>query len=88
MPIAAAIVGDGRVAAGVVFAAHDVPAKGRRAAVLDRVYHLELAKAQVTAVDLTPSRSVVAEDIHDLQGLPAPMRDRRYAGGRSVGRVS
>src|ERR1700751_1362140 len=55
MPIAAAIVGDGRVAAGGVFAAHDMPAEGRRAAVLDRVHHLELAKAQVTAVDLTPS---------------------------------
>ena len=38
---------------------------------LDRVHHLELAKAQVTAVDLTPSRPVVAEDVRDLQGLPA-----------------
>src|SRR5215467_8839600 len=61
----------GRVATGVVLAAHDVPTEGRRAAALDRAHHLELAEAQVTAVGLTPSRPVVAEDIRDLQGSTA-----------------
>src|SRR5204862_291701 len=56
-----------RVATGVVLAAHDVPAEGRRAAALDRAHHLELAEAQVTAIGLTPSGPVVAEDIRDLQ---------------------
>src|SRR6516225_3712209 len=68
VPVAAAIVGDGRVGTGVVLAAHDVPAEGRRTAALDRAHHLELAEAHVTAVGVTPSGPVVAEDIRDLQG--------------------
>src|SRR6516164_1155647 len=66
--VAAAVVGDGGVGAGVVLAAHDVPAEGRRAAVLDRAHHLELAEAHVPAVGVTPNGAVVAEDIRDLQG--------------------
>jgi hypothetical protein len=71
----------GGLAAGVVLAAHDVPPtgqacglkahEGRGAAALDRVHHRELAEAQVTAVGLTPSGPVVAEDIRDLQGRTA-----------------
>jgi hypothetical protein len=64
----AAIVGDGRVGTGVVLATHDVPTECRRAAALDRAHHLELAEAHVTAVGVTPSGAVVAEDIRDLQG--------------------
>src|SRR6516162_7598933 len=71
VPVAAAVVGNGRVGTGVVLAAHDVPAEGRRAAALDRAHHLELAEAQVTAVGLTPSGPEVAEDIRDLQGSTA-----------------
>ena len=62
----AAVVGDGRVGTGVVLAAHDVPAEGRRATALDRAHHLELAEAHVTAVGVTPSGPVVAEDIYCL----------------------
>ena len=50
-----------------VLAARDVPAERRRAAVLDRAHHLQLAEADVTAVGLTPRRAVVAEDVRDLE---------------------
>src|SRR6516164_8938709 len=80
VPVAAAVVGDGRVATGIVLAAHDMPAEGRRAAALDRAHHLELAEAQVTAVGLTPSGPVVAEDIRDLQAHAGPALCRRPLG--------
>ena len=82
VPVAAAVVGDGRVAAGVVLAARDMPAERRRAAALDRAHHLELAEADVAAVGITPRRSVVAEDIRDLQSRTG--HAARYAGGASV----
>jgi hypothetical protein len=65
MPIAAAIIGDDFV--GAVFAARDMPAEGRRATALDRRHYLQLAEAQVAGIGLAPCRSVVAEDIRDLQ---------------------
>ncbi len=63
---------------GVVLAAHDMPAESRRAAAFDRAHHLELAEADVAAVDVTPSGPVVTEDIRDLQ--------RRARHGASAGR--
>jgi hypothetical protein len=70
MPVAAAVVGDRRVTAGVVLATQDVPAERRGAAALDRAHHLELAEAYVTTVGLTPSGPVAAEDIRDLESWP------------------
>src|ERR1043166_4104754 len=67
MPIATAAIGDRRVAARRVRAARDVPAEGRRAAALDRVHHLQLGVGHVTAVGATPSGTVIAEDVRDLQ---------------------
>src|ERR1700719_3533632 len=78
MPIAAAIIGDDFV--GAVFAARDMPAEGRRAAALDRRHYLQLAEAHVAGVGLAPRRSVVAEDIRDLQNR-TPMTAGVYAGG-------
>jgi len=66
-----AVIGDGRIATGVVLAAHDVSAESRRTAALDRAHHLELSEAHVPVVGLTPCGPVVAQDIRDLQGLPA-----------------
>ena len=45
-----------------VLAAGNVPAEGCRAAALDGTHHLQLGKAHVAAVGLTPSGTVVAED--------------------------
>jgi hypothetical protein len=63
----AAVVGDRRVATGVILATQDVPAERRGAAALDRAHHLELAEAYVTTVGVTPGRPMIAEDIRDLQ---------------------
>jgi len=55
-------------------------AERRRAAVLDRAHHLQLIEADVSAVGFTPSGTVVAEDIRDLQSWPAHVGDAYAAG--------
>ena len=50
-----------------VLAARDMAAERRRAAGLDGAHHLQLCVAHVAAVGITPSGTVVAEDIRDLQ---------------------
>ena len=67
VPVTAAVVGDGRVAAGLVLATRHMPAQRRGAAALDRAHHLELAEAHVTPVGVTPSEPMVAEDVRDFQ---------------------
>jgi hypothetical protein len=52
---------------GAVLAALDMAAEGRRAAALDRCHHLQLVAAHVTGIGLAPCRSVIAEDIRNLQ---------------------
>src|SRR5580700_9420814 len=68
VPVAAAVVGYRRV--GAVLAACHVTAEGRCAAVLDGAHHLELVKAHVAAIGMTPRGPVAAEDIRDLQQWP------------------
>jgi hypothetical protein len=68
VPVAAAVVGDGRV--GAVLAARDMAAQRRRAAALDGRHDLELGEAHMAAVGVTPGGTVVAEDIRDLQSWP------------------
>src|SRR5262245_25765796 len=67
MPVAAGVVGDPGVAALLVIAAHDMAAELRRAAVLDRRHHLELLEADMAGIGRAPCRSMVAENIRDLQ---------------------
>ena len=81
MPVAAAVVGDDGV--GAVLAARDVPAESRRAAALDGAHHLHLGEAHVAGVGVTPSGTVVAEDVRDLQSRTSHDAGR-YAGGFSV----
>src|SRR5216684_3596383 len=69
----ATVIGDLRVQA--VLAAHDMAAESHRAAALDRRHYLQLAETDVTCIGLPPSRSMVAEDIRDLQG--GTSHDRR-----------
>src|SRR5262249_51322894 len=67
VPVAAAVVRDGGIAAGRVLAARDMPAESRSAAARDRAHHLQLIEADVAAVGVTPRRPTVAEDVRDLQ---------------------
>src|SRR6516164_5602904 len=67
MPVAAGVVGDLRMAARRVLAARDISAERRRATALDRTHHLQLVEAHMPAVGLTPSRTVIAENVRDLQ---------------------
>ena len=68
MPIAATVVGNRGEAAPLVLTARNVPAERRRAAVLDRAHHLQLSEAHMAAVGLTPSGTMVTEQVRDLQG--------------------
>ena len=67
MAIAAAVVGNGGVAARRVRAARNMPAKGRRAAALDRAHHLHLRMGEMAAHGTTPCGTVIAENLRDLQ---------------------
>ena len=68
-----------------------MPAERRRAAVLDRAHHLQLAEAHMAAVGFTPGGTVVAEDVRDLQsgtGHGAALRRRLAFGGQQRSRSS
>ena len=67
VPVSARVVGDLGVAALLVLAARDMTAERCRAAVLDRRHHLELLEADMAGIGLAPCRSMVAENIRDLQ---------------------
>ena len=73
MPVAAAVIGNGRVRA--VLAARDMAAESCGAAVLDGAHHLELAEAYVTGAGSTPASTEVAEDVRDFQSRAG--HDRR-----------
>jgi len=63
----ATIIRNDRVGAALVLATRNMPAERRRAAALDGTHDLQLLQADMTAVGFTPSGTVVAEDIRDLQ---------------------
>src|SRR5437016_9548027 len=80
MPVAAGVVGDLAMAARRVLTPRDMAAERRRTTALDRTHHLRLIEAHMPAVGLTPSRTVVAENVRDLQSWsshgPALWRQR------------
>src|SRR6516225_3294296 len=83
MPVAAGVVRDLRMAARRVLAARDISAERRRATALDRSHHLQLVEAHVPAVGLTPSRTVIAENVRDFQSWSSHgrgLRRRRLLG--------
>ena len=55
------------MAARCVLAARDMAAERRRTTTLDRIHHLQLIEAHMPAVGFTPGRTVVAENVRDLQ---------------------
>ena len=63
-----------------VLTAFDMPAQRRRSAALDCAHHLQLVEADVSAVGFTPSGTVVAVDIRDLQNWPAHVGGAYAAG--------
>jgi hypothetical protein len=67
MPIAAAVEGNDGVTARRVLAARNMTSERRRAAALDGRHHLQLPEAHMPAIGVTPSGTVVAEDIRNLQ---------------------
>jgi hypothetical protein len=69
------------MAARRVLAACDVPSERRRAAALDRTHDFQLVEAHMATVGLTPSGTVVAEDVRDLQSWSNHNRRRYRAGG-------
>jgi len=62
----ARVVDDERMATRRVLAACDVATERRCAAALDCAHHLQLVEAHMAAVGLTPSGTVIAEDVRDL----------------------
>src|SRR5260370_7760066 len=83
MPIAAGVVRDLGIAASRVLAACDMPAERRGATALDRTHHLQLLEAHMPAVGLAPGRTVIAENVRDLQSWSSHGR-RRYAAAGSL----
>src|ERR1700739_3341566 len=88
MPVAAGGLRDLHMAARRVLAARHIAAERRRATALDRTHHLQLVEADMPAVGLTPSRTVIAEDVRDLQSWSSHGRRRYAAGGSSVSRLA
>ena len=60
----------------LVLAARDMAAERRRAAALDGRHHLQLVEADVAGIGSAPRRSVVAEDIRNLQRWTGHRRGR------------
>src|ERR1700736_5611914 len=65
MPVAATVVRDLGVRA--LLAARDMSAQSRGTAALDRRHRLQLAEADMAGIGSAPCRSMIAEDIRDLQ---------------------
>jgi hypothetical protein len=64
--------------------AQDMPTERCRAAVLDRRHHLELVEAHMAGIGLTPCRTMLAENIRELE---CRARHARRASGRRHGRL-
>src|ERR1700756_1814963 len=88
MPVAAGVVRDLRMAAHRVLAACEVPPERCRATTLDRIHHLQLPEAHMALIGLTPSGTVIAEDVRDLQSWSSHGRRRYGAGGSSLFRFA
>src|SRR6516225_8365863 len=79
----AGVVRDHGMAAGHVLAARHMPAERRCATALDRAHHFQLVEAHMPAVGFTPSRTVIAEDVRDLQSWSSHGRRGYGAAGFS-----
>ena len=68
------------MATGAILTARNMPAERRCAAALDGTHHLQLPEAHMTTIGVTPAKSVIAENVRDLQSKtghgPALLRRR------------
>src|ERR1700687_2359115 len=71
-----------------VLAARDMAAERRRTTALDRTHHLQLIEAHMPAVGFTPSRTVVAENVRNLQSWSSHGRRRYGVGGSALSRFA
>ena len=76
------------MAARRVLAARDMAAERRRTTALDRTHHLQLIEAHMPAVGFTLGRTVVAENVRDLQSWSSHDRRRYGAGGPALSRFA
>ena len=74
------------MAARAVLAARDMTTERQGAAALDRTHHLHLVEADVARVGNTPRRTVIAQDVRDLQSWTRHYR-RYFAGDCSLPRL-
>ena len=81
MPIAAGVVGDVRMRERL--ATRNMTAEYGRSAALDRTHYLELAETDVTGIGSTPSGTMAAEYVRDLQYWTRHRRRRRLTAGLS-----
>src|SRR3981189_3689160 len=88
MPVAAGVVGDLGMAARRVLAARDMAGGRRPTTAPERPHHLQLIEAHRPAVGLTPGRTVVAENVRDLQSWSSHGRRRYGAGGSALSRFA
>src|SRR5271154_2356078 len=88
MPVTAAVVTDLGMGARRVLPTRDMPAERRRTTALDRTHPLQLIEAHMPAVGLTPGRTVVAENVRDLQSWSSHGRRRYGAGGSTLSRFA
>src|SRR5271170_6556531 len=88
MPVAAGVVRDLGMAACCILAACDMPPERCRATALDRTHHLQLPKAHMPLIGVTPSRAVIAEDVRDLQSWSSHGRRCYGAGGFLLSRFA
>ena len=76
------------MAARRVLAARHMAAERRRATAIDRTHHLQLIEAHMPVIGFTPSRTVVAENVRDLQSWSSHDRRRYGAGGSALSRFA
>ena len=76
MSIATAVVGNHRVSTRVALAACNMATERRCTTALDGTHYLQLVKAHVPGIGMTPRRAEVAKDIRDFEGRPVHPRLR------------
>ena len=65
--VATAVVCDERMPADAVLTTRNMPAELCCSAALDGTHHLQLIKAHMAAIGITPSGTMLVKDVRDLE---------------------